>query len=112
VTVDENGVSNQAKDPATTEVKVEIPAVTEANPQVSAKLQAGALNTVAQSSKPLVIKSGNTEVSVPNSVLKGIAAVSATYDFTITASRATISALRFTFSLTSVERGEAILFRL
>ncbi len=105
VTVDGNAVSNQANDPAVTEIKVAVPALTDTQPEVSAKVPTGSLQTIAQSSKPLVIASGNTEVVVPNEVLKNIAAgnpesmtvsvkmakstdvngaVSATFEFTIT----------------------------
>lgn len=119
VTVDGNTASAQVNDPAIKEVKVDVPALTEAQPEVSAKLPTGSLNTIAQSSKPLVIKSGNTEVAVPNEVLKAIAAgspesatvsvkmskstdingaASATYEFTITTVKAGITTNVSTFS--------------
>ncbi|WP_342542151.1 S8 family serine peptidase [Paenisporosarcina sp. FSL H8-0542] len=104
VVVNDSTILNQTSNPQVQEVKVELPALTDAQPQVSAKISYGSINAVAQSSKPLVINSGSTEVNVPNAVVKAIAAgspdsvtvtvkksksddvegaVSASYEFTI-----------------------------
>ena len=108
VNVNVNLIAGQVKDSAKQEVKVDIPALTDAQPKISAKLQASSLKELAQSSKPLVLKSGDVEMNISNKVLKDIAAgapdsviisigtskstgidgaVSAIYEFTITTAK-------------------------
>ncbi|MFE8698109.1 S8 family serine peptidase [Cytobacillus sp. FJAT-53684] len=108
VDADNNSVQNQIKDAKTDEVVVSVRALTEAQPEISVKVSGESMKALAQSVKPLVIKSGDTAVSVPNKVLKDIyadysgsatisvkmtkseginGAVSATFDFTIKAEK-------------------------
>lgn len=103
--VDSKSITDQIKDAKKPEVKVEISALSDAKPKASARLQSGSLKELSESSKPLVIQSGSTEVMIPNKVLKDISgsspesatisvgmtkstdingAVSATFEFTIT----------------------------
>nr|WP_246197184.1 S8 family serine peptidase [Cytobacillus depressus] len=106
VSIDKGNITDQVNDPDKNEVKVEIPGLTNSQPKVSAQVQSDTLEVLAKSSKPLVFQSGNVEVTVPNKLLKNLAgntpdsatitigvtkstdingAVSAIYEFTITA---------------------------
>jgi len=76
VVVDEEDVKDQVSNPATTEVTIEAPAMTEAQPNVKAEIPASVLTNVVNSAKPLVVSTGGTEVQVPANVLKSIASSS------------------------------------
>ncbi|WP_186668410.1 S-layer homology domain-containing protein [Sporosarcina sp. BP05] len=72
VVVDEKDVANQVNDSKTKNVEVTVPAPTEATPEVKVEVSAATLKAIADSAKPLVVKAGDMEVSVPSEVLKSI----------------------------------------
>ncbi len=73
VVVDDKNVGDQLKDSTLTKVEVTVPAPTEAKPQVNVEVSAKSLAALAESGKPLVLKAGSVELTIPSAVLKDLA---------------------------------------
>ncbi|MCH1624515.1 pullulanase [Fredinandcohnia quinoae] len=70
--VDENNIASQINDSNASVIQVEVSELTKEKPEVAVEFTNAILEKIAESSKPLVIKAGKVQVTLPSEVVKNL----------------------------------------